>query len=60
MNVPGCSNIEIHRGNTESDSEGCVLVGLARSGDTIIYSEKAFDALMSYLDGIDNFALCVQ
>jgi len=39
--VPGRSRILIHPGNTEEDSEGCVLVGLRR-GELVVHDEDQF------------------
>lgn len=35
LGVPGRSGILIHSGNTDSDTQGCVLVGDYRDGNTI-------------------------
>lgn len=40
-NVPGRDMIEIHEGNFEHDSKGCILVGKTR---TIIMGEEAISA----------------
>jgi hypothetical protein len=61
--VPGRSNIEIHRGNLPSDSEGCILLG-ARFGDFgpqrgITGSAEAFDRFMASLVGVNAFTLVV-
>lgn len=57
--VPGATWIEIHIGNyPQVDSEGCVLLGLARVGNTeIVKSRRAFDQFMDSLTGIDSFEL---
>lgn len=60
QNVTGCSFIEIHIGNVESNSEGCVLVGTMRSGDSILNSKIAFDQLMDSLSGVDSSVLVVE
>ena len=49
MNVPMFSDILIHRGNKSSDTNGCILVGFKREGDTIWESEKAETYLMKEL-----------
>lgn len=41
--------IRIHSGNTESDTDGCVLVGLSRSNNQVIDSKKAFELLFDIL-----------
>jgi hypothetical protein len=47
QNVPGYDAIEIHPGNTEEDTLGCILVGLARNTDSIGQSRPAFNSLYS-------------
>lgn len=43
--VPGFEYILIHKGNTEKDTKGCVLVGSAVFKDTIVSSGKAYEDL---------------
>lgn len=45
MNVPEFQGVRIHAGNTNHDTEGCILVGQTRSKDFIGKSRKAFDNL---------------
>lgn len=47
LNVPGFEGIRIHPGNTESDTEGCLLPGLDRSFDSVLESRKAFSSVMA-------------
>ena len=70
-NVPGRSHILIHRGNTEEDSEGCILLGksfgalVVDDEDTgrptrklaILRSREAFREFMYAMDGVNAFDL---
>ncbi len=60
LKVPNCTFIEIHPGNTEKDSIGCILVGTTRQGDAITQSRVAFDKFMELQKGLDSFQLTVQ
>lgn len=58
IGVPGFSGVRIHPGNTANDTDGCILPGMERSGDTVIRSKQAYailfreikEALMAHED----------
>jgi hypothetical protein len=54
LNVPYFEGVRIHSGNTDADTEGCVLLGLKIVGDDFIgESRAAFDRFFPKLqDGI--------
>lgn len=49
LKVPNFEGIRIHSGNTNHDTEGCILVGQTRAADFIGSSRKAFDKLFTKL-----------
>lgn len=54
LNVPGFSGIRIHAGNTDKDTEGCILVGTVRTVNAVRNSRIAYGKLMTILE--DAFA----
>jgi hypothetical protein len=60
MNVPNHTGILFHRGNTENNSSGCVLLGSRLSGNTLLNSTVAFNKFMALQDGVDQFTLLVE
>ena len=50
--VPGYSGIRIHPGNTDKDTEGCILVGVTRGQDRIYQSQQAYHDLLNRLNGV--------
>ncbi len=50
VGVPGFDGIRIHPGNSDVDTDGCILVGNAAAKDWISGSRLAFDALFAKLD----------
>jgi len=50
MNVPGFEGVRIHSGNTDADTEGCILIGLDWvKGNFISRSREAFNAFLPKL-----------
>lgn len=60
-NGQSARGIRIHAGNTEADTEGCILVGCARmkfgKKDGVTGSKVAFKALFAKLQGQDQILL---
>ncbi len=50
QNVPGFSGIRIHPGNTDADTEGCILPGRWDGRDRVVESKSAYSALVLRLD----------
>ncbi len=50
LEVPGFSGIRIHSGNTDKDTEGCILVGLHAGPGYLEKSHLAFDSLFTKLE----------
>jgi len=54
LNVPDFSGIRIHAGNTDEDTEGCILVGQERGVDRIMKSKAAYNALFAKLKAAEE------
>jgi len=60
QNVPNHTNILIHMGNYNSDSDGCILVGEIRSGNAITNSVVTLNKFLAMQNSIDTFTLTVE
>jgi hypothetical protein len=49
LDVPGFSGVRIHAGNTDKDTEGCILIGQEKGTDFIGHSKAAFDTFFQQL-----------
>lgn len=57
--IPGHKGILFHIGNTNKDSDGCVLLGADRDGNSVVHSADTFNKFMALMDG-QNFTLTVS
>lgn len=55
--VPDRTGILIHTGNTDQDSEGCIIIGLMTSTEGVYNSEAALEKLHTVLPA--NFTLMI-
>jgi len=64
VNVPGYEGVRIHPGNVAADTLGCVLVGQARSVDTVLNSRSAFaplgEKIANALHNNENIFITIQ
>lgn len=49
LDVPGFTGVRIHPGNTASDTDGCILVGMDKYADSVGHSRIAFASLFGKL-----------
>jgi hypothetical protein len=57
LNVPNFEGVRIHPGNTNHNTEGCILVGQTRKKDYIGQSRKAFDKLFKKMQAAESITL---
>ena len=60
LDVPGHDFVEIHKGNWEENSTGCILLGTTIDGSMITESKIAFYKFMALLAGQDSFDLLIK
>jgi hypothetical protein len=54
LSVPGFTGVRIHAGNTDKDTEGCILLGQEKGTDFIGHSKAAFDTFFQQLQDAIN------
>lgn len=60
LNVPNFEGVRIHSGNSNHDTEGCILVGQTRGKDYIGKSRKAFDKLFKKMQSAKDITITIQ
>jgi hypothetical protein len=60
INVPNFEGVRIHSGNTNHDTEGCILVGTTRSDDFIGNSRVAFSKLFKKMQLEKDITLTIE
>jgi hypothetical protein len=61
LDVPGYENIRIHSGNSDKDTEGCLLVGLGWAGtDWISGSKDALDRLFPLIKQATDVTITIE
>lgn len=60
VDVPGFAGVRIHPGNTDKDTEGCILVGTSRSKDFVGNSRAAFDVLFKKMQAAKSITLTIK
>lgn len=65
-NVPGRSEILIHKGNYHTDIRGCILIGqnhidINNDGyKDVTSSQKSINKLLSWIEGIDKIEITIK
>lgn len=59
LNVPNFEGVRIHSGNTNHDTEGCILVGQTRNKNYIGQSRKAYEKLFKKMQAAKDITLTI-
>ena len=60
LNVPGYDGVLIHIGNSDKDTEGCILVGENKSVGKVLNSTSTFKKLYTILKTADSIKLTIE
>ena len=60
LNVSNFEGVRIHPGNTNHDTEGCILVGRTKSKDFVGQSRKAFESLFAKMKLVKEITLIIS
>ena len=60
LNVPGYDGVLIHIGNSDKDTEGCILVGENKSVGKVLNSTETFKKLYTILKTADSIKLTIE
>jgi hypothetical protein len=60
LDVPGFEGIRIHCGNTDKDTEGCILLGRTREEDFVGESKLAFASFFPKLRAVGEATITVS
>ena len=58
--VKGFEGIRIHSGNTDKDTEGCILVGFNKIKGNVINSRDTYNKLFSILSKSNNITITIK
>ena len=53
VDVPQFEGIRIHPGNTDQNTEGCILVGVGIGNDRLYNSRQAYERLFNKLEAAE-------
>jgi hypothetical protein len=59
LNVPNFEGVRIHSGNSNHDTEGCILVGQTRNKNYIGQSRKAFNKLFKKMQVAKDITITI-
>lgn len=54
INVPNFDGIRIHAGNTEKDTEGCIILGFSKTNNSVLDSKNACKTFYKRLTEIEK------
>jgi hypothetical protein len=59
IDVPNFEGVRVHSGNSNHDTEGCILVGQTRNKNYIGQSRKAFEKLFAKMQKAKNITVTI-